>query len=333
MASFARGLGPRMMLLLRHQGPRECATQPTRLVPRARFSASRILQQTAARSGRPAAKAAPKPPAAKPAAAAPRPSTYAQQLALKGRTLLYEAPSHFWFRAGCFTSGAFCISYTVYQYWTIILHPPEGLYWWIPHAYGVILVAMAGMAAYFVMGAGRVVRSIEAVPAASVAKHLLAARAAAAGAGAATPSPIWIEVATRRMAPFLPPKKTLLLPEEVQLPFRMYSVFGAVNGFPPAGHKTLTFAEKVRAEREDRDAKIAARKYTMDHIMTAPFRDAGKAFGTAFAGIRRSFNRDGFVKIKLGTQTYKLDVTGGGWALDNGRAMDRLLAVRPNAMR
>jgi hypothetical protein len=220
------------------------------------------------------------------------------------------------------------VSYTVYQYWTIILHPPEGLYWWIPHAYGVILIAMAGMAAYFVMGAGRVVRSIEAVPAAAVAKQLLASKAVAGG----VQSPIWIEVATRRMAPFMPAKKTLLLPEEVQLPFRMYSVFG-VAGPEAAGQKPMGYVEKVRAERAEREARIAARKFTMDHIMTAPFRDAGKAFGTAFAGIRRSFNREGFVKINLGKQTYKLDVTDGGWALDNGRAMDRLLPVRPNAMR
>jgi hypothetical protein len=347
MASFSRGFGPRLLLLVRQQAPCECAATQARQLLRARFSTARLLQK-AARSPRPPPQAPPKPApkaAPKPAAkaspilgaattqAAARPATYAEQLALKGRTLLYESPSHFWFRAGCFSSATFCVSYTVYQYWTVILHPPEGLMWWIPHAFGAILVFMAGMGAYFVMGAGRIVRSIEAVPAAAVAKQI-AAKASGTAATATTTSPVYVEVTTRRMAPFMPPKKHLLLPEEVQLPFRMYTLFAGARGGHPellGPQKAVSLAESVRAERAARDAKIAARKYTMDHIMTAPFRDAGKAFGGAWRGIKRSFNREGFAKIQLGKQEYKLDVTGG-WALEDGRAMDRLLLVRPNAM-
>ncbi|KAK4123947.1 hypothetical protein N657DRAFT_645557 [Parathielavia appendiculata] len=351
MASFSRGLGPRLVFLIRQQAPCECAAAEAqvRQLLRARFSTARLLQK-AARSSRPVPKPASKPSASTAApktsspilgsatAQAARPATYAEQLALKGRTLLYESPSHFWFRAGCFSSAAFCVSYTVYQYWTVILHPPEGLMWWIPHAFGAILVFMAGMGAYFVMGAGRLVRSIEAVPAAAV---VAAKQIAAAGAAASQTPPIYIEVATRRIVPFMPPKKTLLRPEEVQLPFRMYSVFAgsgsrlavaAAAGHENLAQKPVSLAERVRAERAAREAKIAERKYTMDHIMTAPFRDAAKAFGTAWRGIKRSFNREGFAKIQLGKQEYKLDVTGG-WALDDGRAMDRLLPIRPNALR
>jgi hypothetical protein len=213
------------------------------------------------------------------------------------------------------------VSYSVYNYWSVILHPPEGLMWWIPHAFGVILVFMAGMGAYFVTGTSRIVRSIEAVPASA-----LAAAAVKQIAGGAGSSPVYIQVTTRRMAPFMPPKKHLLRPEEVLLPFRMYSVFGG-----EMGQKTMSMAERVRLERAAREAKIAERKYTMDHLLTAPFRDARKAFSGAWEGIVRSFNRGGFVKIQLGKQDYKLDVTGG-WALDSGRAMDRLLPVRPNTM-
>ncbi|KAK4106773.1 hypothetical protein N658DRAFT_491399 [Parathielavia hyrcaniae] len=359
MASFSQGLGPRFRLLVRQQAPCECAAAQAqaRQLLRARFSTARLLQK-AARSSRPAPRPpAPKPPAASAApktsspilgataaatAQAARPATYAEQLALKGRTLLYESPSHFWFRAGCFSSATFCVSYTVYQYWTVILNPPEGLMWWIPHAFGAILVFMAGMGAYFVMGAGRIVRSIEAVPAAAVA-----ASKRIATAGASHTPPIYIEVATRRFVPFMPPKKTLLLPDEVLLPFRMYSVFAGSGSAAAAAaaaataaqashenlaHKPMSLAERVRVERASREARIAERKYTMDHLLTAPFRDAGKAFGTAWRGIRRSFNREGFARIQLGKQEFKLDVTGG-WALDDGRAMDRLLPVRPNAMR
>ncbi|KAL2156016.1 hypothetical protein VTH82DRAFT_760 [Thermothelomyces myriococcoides] len=349
MASLPRGFGPRLLLLVRQQAPCECTSIQARHLLRARFSTSHFLQK-AVKTARPAAPKttpnagskpiiAPKTSSAVPgtttvSAATPtqavRPSSYAEQLALRGRTLLYESPSHFWFRAGCFSSATFCISYTVYQYWTVILHPPEGLMWWIPHAFGAILVFMAGMGAYFVMGAGRIVRSIEAVPAAAVAKQL-----AASSTGATTTSPIYIEVATRRIAPFLPPKKHLLPPEEVQLPFRMYSVFSASRTSELAtggAQRPMSLAERVRAERAAREAKRAERQYTMDHILTAPFRDARKAFGIAWAGIKRSFHREGFAKIRLGKQEYKMDVTGG-WALDDGRAMDRLLPIRPNALR
>lgn len=363
-SSFSRALRPQILLLVRPQLVScECAATQARLLLRARLSTTRLLQK-AARSPRPLSKPAAKPanataaPKTAPArttpstttAAAARtnpataqaaralPSTYAEQLARKGRTLLYEAPSHFWFRAGCFSSAAFCVSYTVYQYWTVILHPPEGLMWWIPHAYALVLLVMSGMGAYFVMGAGRIVRSIEAVPA-SAAKLQAAssARAGAAAAAAATMTPIYIEVAMRRPVPFAPPKKMLLRPEEVQLPFRMFALYSgggpaAALGQQQQQQQAVGLAERVRAERAARDARIAERKYTMDHILTAPFRDAGKAFGSAWVGIRRSFNREGFAKIKLKDREYKIDVTGG-WALDEGRAMDRLLPVRPNALR
>jgi hypothetical protein len=249
-------------------------------------------------------------------------------LALKGRTLLYEAPSHFWYRVSSYASGAFCISYTVYQYWDIYLSPHEGLSWWIPHAMGLVCVFMASMGAYFIMGTGRIVRSIEAVPAASVANKLAAA--ARQHAGQET-SPIYIEVAMRRMVPFLPSRKTVLPPHEVQLPFRMYGVFGML-GHDAAAQRPLSMVERVRAERAAREAKALARKETMDHILTAPFRDAAKAFRGAWDGVVRSFNREGFAKIRLGNQTYKIDVSGG-WALDQGRALDRLLPIRPNALK
>ncbi|KXX73901.1 hypothetical protein MMYC01_209432 [Madurella mycetomatis] len=331
MTSFSRGLGPRLLLLVRQQASRECAATQARLVLRARFSSSpRRLQQNAAKTAskpRPAQNAPVKSthtPAVNSAAtrATFRPSSYAEQLALKGRTLLYEAPSHLWYRIGCFSSGVFCISYTVYQYWSIYLSPPDGLSWWVPHAFGIICVFMAGMGGYFIMGAGRIVRSIEAVPTASIAK--LATK---------TPvqSPIMIEVATSRMAPFLRSKKTLLQPDEVQLPFRMYGVFGMLN-HDAAAQRPLSMIERVRAERAAREARILARKHAMDHILTSPFRDAAKAFGGVWAGIVRSFNREGFAKVKLGSQLYKLDVMGG-WALDSGRAIDRLLPVRPNALK
>jgi hypothetical protein len=352
MASLSRGFGPRLLLVFQRPPPSQCSglrsglplQQPILAV---RFSTSRLrlLQKpprpTANPNPRPApaAKQAAKPAAkpslaAKPSspppptpAAAPRPvpPSYAEILAQRGRTLLYEAPSHFWFRTGCFTSATFCISYTVYQYWTIILHPPEGLLWWVPHAFGVILIFMSGMGVYFVLGAGRIVRSIEAVPAAQVAKHILSkATAGTTGAAATAAPPVLIELTTLRPIPFFPPKKTVLPPDQVQLPFRMHNLFAP----PPANptSKPLTLSEQIKAAHLERAAREARRKET-----TAPFRDARRVFSAAWHGIKRSFSREGFARILVGKTEYKLDVTGG-WALDEGRAMDRLLSIRPNAL-
>ncbi|KAK3943035.1 hypothetical protein QBC46DRAFT_378768 [Diplogelasinospora grovesii] len=352
MSSFSRGLRAQLPRLMQttplFTGRCSASSQsvPLRLVFRIQTpsqlpSSARRLFQTSCQRLKAAAAAAPKTtPAArttapKPNNAAPLlnatrkvPATFAEQLAFRGQpTLLYEAPSHFWYTFSSFAAGTFCVVYTVYQYWTVYLYPPEGLHWLVPQAFGLICMFMAGMGAYFVLGTTRIVRTLRAVPASTLTSK-------AAKAGAAT-TPIMIEVATRRLIPFLPYKKALLHPEEVQLPFRMQGVLsnGQPGGAAGAG-KRLSAKAEIEAKKAEREAKEKARQYQLDHIMTAPFRDAKRSFSLAWQGIRRSFYRDGFAKIKLGKkgQEFKLDVSGG-WALDDGRAMDRLLAVRPNAMR
>ncbi|KAK0630539.1 hypothetical protein B0T17DRAFT_653949 [Bombardia bombarda] len=264
-----------------------------------------------------------------------QPPSYAEQLAAKGRTLLYEAPSHFWFRTSSFMSGAFCVSYTVYQYWAIYLHPPEGLYWWIPNAFAVICVFMVGMGGYFVHGTRRIVRSIEAVPARMVKMAATGASSGAATTTTTTPrasdlarrSPVYIEVTTRRVLPFLPPKKMLYRPDEIQLPFRMQGVLEGARLRQLQMEQPKSLLAQVRAARAKQEQIEKERKHTLDHIMTAPFRDFAKVVGTAARGMQRAFNREGFTKLKLKDTEYKLDVSGG-WALDDGRALDRLLTVK-----
>ncbi len=244
--------------------------------------------------------------------------SYAEQLAAKGtRTALYEAPSHFWLTASSFGAAAFCVSYSVYHYWATILYPPEGMAWWVPHGFAVICIFMAGMATYFVSGATRIVRSIEAVPA-SLVKLSKGTKASAAK------TPLYIEVAVRRVVPFMAPKKILALPEEVKMPFRMNSIF--------QGASPLSVKDQIKAARAELERREAARQHQMDHIMTAPFRDAGRGLSGAWMGIRRALTKEGFASLKVKKTSYKLDISNC-WALDNGRSLDRLVAVRPNEMR
>ncbi|KAK1768603.1 hypothetical protein QBC33DRAFT_607256 [Phialemonium atrogriseum] len=277
--------------------------------------------------------------------------SYADMLSSKGHpTLLYEAPSHFWLRLSCFGAGAFCISYTVVQYWTVYLHPPAGLSWWVPHAYGVVCMFMAGMGVYFAASAGGIVRRIRAVPAvvaqASSSATATAARAgkprpataairATATAATATatatttpPPPLLLEVSTSRAVPFFPDKTTRVAPGEVKLSFRLAAMLAGqrTDAGPPSSQSSA--AERLRAMRSEQEAAERARKYEMDHLMTAPFRHAGRAAAASWAGVKRGLSREGFAKIRVGPVQYKFDVGGGGWALDEGKALDRIVHVQ-----
>ncbi|OAA58560.1 hypothetical protein SPI_06633 [Niveomyces insectorum RCEF 264] len=273
--------------------------------------------------------------------------SFADQLGRRAApTRLYEAPSHFWFRASGIAAGAFCIGYTVVNYWSIYLRPPPDLAWWVPHAFGLICVVMAALGGYFVLGGARIIRVIRAVPAAQMASLAGAKPAAKAAVAAAAPSPppLFLEIEIGRVFPFLSPRKLYVPPSAVALPFRL-TEFG-LNGetaavaapgtgaAAAASAATATAAtavpatgyERVLARRADEERREKAREYEMTHLMTAPFRHAWMGAGVAWRGIRRAFSREGFARVEVDGRYYKLDVTGG-WALENGRALDRLVTV------
>jgi hypothetical protein len=53
-----------------------------------------------------------------------------------------------------------------------------------------------------------------------------------------------------------------------------------------------------------------------------------RAIFKIFTGIRRAWSREGFMKVDVKGKMYKLDITGG-WALDGGKALDRLATIKP----
>ncbi|KAK4442147.1 hypothetical protein QBC34DRAFT_419200 [Podospora aff. communis PSN243] len=353
MASFSRGLGPQFFLLVRQQAPCKCAATPQpashilfRLSrsPFQMHTRSRFLQ-TAARSkapvkGAPKGGPVPKPtpnnaaPLLTPAPVTPLPSriiSYASQLAIKNRVTLYEAPSHFWFRFSSVSAAVFCIMYTTYQYWAIYLHPPSDLDWWVPHAYAAILIFMSAVGIYFGLGITHIVRSIDAVSVSSLLAankgKLPKALVRDAGVGTGTTSPIYMEVELQRVIPFLPRRKFRVWPDQIELPFRMADAVAAQSGGGAASKAPMTLKQQVEAQRAERERRAAERKYNMEHIMTAPFRDAKKGFKAVWEGMARAFHREGFAKVDIGGTFYKLDVTDG-WAMDQGRAMDRVLPIK-----
>lgn len=327
---------------------------PTRVACRGHAAISRHLFSTlqplqASKKPKPAPSPVPKSAAAASSASAKAiPSTttralppspaYAALLASKTTpTLLYEAPNQFWFTFSAFNAGAFCISYVAVQYYTIFVNTPPGLAWWVPHGYAVICGFMATIGFYWMRWPSRIVRAISAVPGGGGKAKADAEGRSSGGGGSSAggrpgpqPQSLQLEVATRRWLPLLPPSKTRYRLEEVHVPVRVASlVHAAASGGKAAGVERLSQREQVLQARAEEERKAKARQYELDHIMTAPFRHFARGMKTALGGMARALTRDGFAKIRLGKAELKLDVKGG-WFLDEGKALDRLIHTRPD---
>lgn len=262
----------------------------------------------------PAAGGAAAPAAAKPSAAAAL--SVAERLAQRGsRTVLYEAPSHFWLRASGLSASVFCMGYVGIHYWTIMVHPPEGLVWWMPHAFVPILLTMGYFSAHFALSTANIVSSVTAVPRAQLPRSYLTGGVAKKSKqeerslAALNASPVALEVAVTPLVPVLPPKKIVAAPEEVVLPFKMQST--------PVGRGGMEMAPVPRGGGG-----------VMDRI-AAPFEALGRAFKGPFSGIVRGLTREGFAKVQIKGDKYKIDVLGGK-LLDEGKILDHLVAFRPD---
>lgn len=254
--------------------------------------------------------------AASAAKTSPSALSVAERLAQRGqRTVLYEAPSHFWLRASGLSASVFCMGYVGVHYWSIMVQPPEGLPWWVPHAFVPILLAMGYFSGHFALSTTNIVSSVTAVPRGLLPRSYLTGGVAKKtkqeerSLVALNASPVALEVAVTPLVPLLPPKKIVVAPEEVVLPFKMQSTpvgRGGVAGLP--------------APRRGGDV--------MDRI-AAPFEALGRAFRGPFSGIARGLTREGFAKIQIKNDKYKVDVLGGK-ALDQGKILDHLVAYRPD---
>ncbi|EPE03489.1 hypothetical protein F503_06662 [Ophiostoma piceae UAMH 11346] len=265
-------------------------------------------------------------------------STYAEQLGLRSApTLLYEAPSHTWYRFITISLGVTFITYSVLNYWDIYLNAPKDILWWVPYAFAGICAFMAAFGAYMFRGTHGIVRTIQAVPTARIQQlcgNSAASQAAAIIKNAGlTPetAPIVLELKVGRMVPVLPPRKRYVLPGALTLPTRLASAGlseSATGAFGAKPAAVASLKDRVLSRRAEEERKRTAREYEMNHLMTAPFRHAGQGASTAWKHVMRAFSHEGFMRATEQTtgKRHKIDITGG-WALDNGRALDRLVTV------
>ncbi|KFY27696.1 hypothetical protein V491_00778, partial [Pseudogymnoascus sp. VKM F-3775] len=116
--------------------------------------------------------------------------------------------------------------------------------------------------------------------------------------------------------PFLGPRIVSASPSDLEL---NHSIF--VPAVRP-----VTASERLEAAKRQAEELAAERQKS---ILLAPFRHASQAFFGLFVAIKRTWTREGFLKLKANKRTYLLDITGG-WALDEGRALDRICKVQPS---
>ncbi|CZT49266.1 uncharacterized protein RSE6_10082 [Rhynchosporium secalis] len=321
MSAFSRGL-------LRHQ----CAFQTSRVAqffsskssPEVRFfSSSSILQAARTiRKPKPLKNVVPKHKPANPPANASTPArapapllvykSYATSLAEKTHpTHLYEAPSHTIYMLTCYGTAGFCFSYATISFWSNYIKAPPDLATWVPVALGGVSFLMACLGGWVLLGPARLVKSIVAVPrGVNMVKGVLVKSGG---------PELQLEVELKKIfpVPFFPRRKFLVPPEEVELSHRFVPV-----------NKRVSLQEAQRIAEMDKLAIQREKEYELNHIMTLPFRRISQLLFKMFVEIKRVWTREGMMKVIIQKQAYKVDISSG-WALEGGRALDRLVKIKP----
>lgn len=216
------------------------------------------------------------------------------------------------FMIACYSGAGFCFSWAVINVWSNNLHPPEGVSPWVPLAFAGVAVLMAAFGTWLVLGPARIIKTITAIP-----KNI--GDISNAVGKAATPE-LQIEVELKKMfpLPFFPARKIYVKPEEIVLRHPLAQ--------PSKG---LTAADVRAAQIEKEREKQKFLEWKNNHLLTLPFRQMSQGFFKLFKMVGRSWHREGFMKVVVGGASYKLDTTGG-WALDGGRALDRIATLKPS---
>lgn len=301
MASFSRGL----FLPGLRQSFSSRAILPELPVFKSRFfSTGTRLCAAAPKAPKSPASRVPKPTLSKTGIA---PSRYAfiKSLATKPTpTMLYEAPSHFWFYFGCWSSGLFLLGWTALTARTT-MDQPEGVAPWVGYVFGFCYVLLVAMAFFLLSKTPNVVQTIRLVP--------RQAAASATGASSTVNGQAQLEVTVKSMVPFMRSKVVTADLDKVA----MQSRFSLPEEFVPE-------LKRLELKRQQEEAKKALWKFDMEHILTMPFRRVGRVIRRIFVGMRSAWTDMGFGVIEVNGKAYKVDVTEG-YAHDGFRTLEKLV--------
>lgn len=130
-----------------------------------------------------------------------------------------------------------------------------------------------------------------------------------------------IQIELRKMFPFpfFPARVITTTPQELSLNSKLY--------IPRDTPQVMSADKKLLQEARLRQGPKLDRSKT---ILTLPFRQMSRGIHSLFSAVKRTWHREGFLKLRVGKQAYKLDVSGG-WVLDEGRGLDKLVRHNPIA--
>jgi len=246
------------------------------------------------------------PATATPAGLATR-YAYARALAQKGHpTLLYEAPSHGWYRFSgwmastmCFTSGYYVIA--------VFNAGLEGVPQWIHWTYSVTGFSLAVMGTYWFLRGKDIVNSVRVLPGRKEGPPTAQQQGAA-------PS-LDVEVTVKSLFPLLGPRAIVAPLDEVSVGTRVVDP-----------DMYFTNQERLEKKRQDEREAEEKRRYELAHLYTAPFRHAGRGIKAFWDGSKKFISYGGFGTLVIKGKLLKLDIEDG-WHLDEGRALEKLLGA------
>jgi hypothetical protein len=250
------------------------------------------------------------------------PHAYAKKLSeLPEPTLLYEAPSHTTLRTVSYISTAFFISYGAYCGFTYLEPHPEAPKW-VALTFGTgafILFAMGGWLSTCPAG---IIKTLKVIP-----KRIVLEKRLVGPQMAQRLPDLVLEAEIRKTLPlpFLPNRKFYLDPHDMQVPAALCP--------------TLTPSQAAELKAFEQQMKATAQKQA-EYNAKNKLASLGNRFSrwnyNVFQAVKRAWTREGFMVIRFVglkggrevSSAFKLDVIGGGYALDQGRAIDRLADVR-----
>ncbi|KAI9866356.1 MAG: hypothetical protein M1813_001478 [Trichoglossum hirsutum] len=165
---------------------------------------------------------------------------------------------------------------------------------------------MACLGTWLMLGPSRLIKAIYAVPSTLIKTK------------APSSSPLLIRFDLRRTIPlpFLPPRNVIVPPTSISLSTPLFQ--------PPPS--PLTPAQRREAAAQE----ARQREVERTKILTAPFRHFWYFLKRVMRGLVRVWSREGLVKVKVEGKSglWRLD-REGGWMLDEGRGIDRIVKGKP----
>lgn len=289
-----------------------CASSRPRLISTS-FRLLAAVPKSASKAVKPQSAANLKAAGASSSGVAPSRYAFIKSLATKPTpTVLYEAPSHFWFYFGCWSSGVSILAWTVLTGPTVIKQP-EGIPVWVGYVYGASYILLGAMGFYLLSKTPNIVNSIRLLPP-TTATAAATAGTRAGGAVAAAHQPA-IEVTIKRMMPMMGLKVITTTLDKVALKSRL--------SLP---EEYVPELKRLEAQREEETRRKELWKFDMEHLLTMPFRRIGRAFVGFFHGVRAAWTDMGYGVIRVDGKAYKVDVTKG-FAHDGFKTLERLVDV------